>query len=226
MGTTFSSNQWSDYVFVDEHNRHRRLKGKCSLLSSRVHAKGYPVMRACGACRRRKIKCDAATTNIWPCGPCLKQQLECVPPTADNEGSNDNEYIAPQPIDAAPQRSKQQVNAYYDISTYENPASSSTVYQPQQPRHHEVSIDYASDPGVPNWGQPSVERYAHDNASTAAMLTGHSAEYQTRPSWQPPPLTKAESVASDASWNLSQADPDFISALGDLKISEDAVGEY
>ena len=46
-------------------------------------------MRACAACRRRKIKCDAATTNTWPCAPCVKQQLECVPPSSDKEGQDE-----------------------------------------------------------------------------------------------------------------------------------------
>ena len=56
-----------NYVFVDEHNRHKRLK----------------VMRACEGCRRRKIKCDAATTNSWPCAACVRLKLTCVPPTVN-----------------------------------------------------------------------------------------------------------------------------------------------
>ena len=38
-------------------------------------------MRACEGCRRRKIKCDAATTNTWPCSACTRLKLHCVPPT-------------------------------------------------------------------------------------------------------------------------------------------------
>ena len=40
-------------------------------------------MRACEGCRRRKIKCDAATTSAWPCGSCLRLKLQCVPPTVN-----------------------------------------------------------------------------------------------------------------------------------------------
>ncbi|KAF3113990.1 hypothetical protein TWF569_010299 [Orbilia oligospora] len=61
----FPSSSQKNYVFVDEHNRHKRLK----------------VMRACEGCRRRKIKCDAATTNTWPCSACKRLKLTCVPPT-------------------------------------------------------------------------------------------------------------------------------------------------
>ena len=42
-----------------------------------------PVMRACEGCRRRKIKCDAATTNQWPCAACVRLKLHCVPPTVN-----------------------------------------------------------------------------------------------------------------------------------------------
>ena len=40
-------------------------------------------MRACEGCRKRKIKCDAATTNSWPCAACVRLKLQCIPPTAN-----------------------------------------------------------------------------------------------------------------------------------------------
>jgi hypothetical protein len=58
------------YVFVDEYNRHKRLK----------------VMRACDGCRKRKIRCDGALQNgPWPCGACVRLKLKCVPPTLDQD---------------------------------------------------------------------------------------------------------------------------------------------
>lgn len=39
------------------------------------------VLRACERCRRRKIKCDAATTNTWPCSACKRLKICCIPPT-------------------------------------------------------------------------------------------------------------------------------------------------
>lgn len=43
-------------------------------------------MRACEGCRKRKIKCDAATTNTWPCSACIRLKLHCVRPNG-YEGS-------------------------------------------------------------------------------------------------------------------------------------------
>ena len=45
-------------------------------------------MRACEGCRRRKIKCDAATTNSWPCAACVRLKLTCVPPTVNYNRNN------------------------------------------------------------------------------------------------------------------------------------------
>ena len=80
-----------DYVFVDEHNRHKRLKGKIE--GSRkfwTYVLMYLVMRACEGCRRRKIKCDAATSNQWPCAACVRLKLHCVPPTVNYDRSHSN----------------------------------------------------------------------------------------------------------------------------------------
>lgn len=50
-------------------------------------------MRACEGCRRRKIKCDAATTNTWPCSACIRLKLQCVPPTInyDRDFNSEND---------------------------------------------------------------------------------------------------------------------------------------
>lgn len=48
-------------------------------------------MRACEGCRRRKIKCDAATTNTWPCSACIRLKLQCVRPNGF-DGAADPAY--------------------------------------------------------------------------------------------------------------------------------------
>lgn len=55
-------------------------------------------MRACNGCRKRKIKCDAATTNTWPCSACTRLKLVCVPPTVGQE----SEFPTGQTVEANP----------------------------------------------------------------------------------------------------------------------------
>ncbi|KAF3482040.1 putative C6 finger domain protein [Arthroderma uncinatum] len=132
-----------NYVFVDEHNRHKRLK----------------VMRACNGCRKRKIKCDSATTNIWPCSACTRLKLVCIPPSIDQEGeASGHEQIldfsqpmlnqssgsitsaaSSQPLSIASTQPSFHAREYYpaepsrragDLRGYE---SDSQLYQSQQP---------------------------------------------------------------------------------------------
>lgn len=53
-----------------------------------------PVMRACEGCRRRKIKCDAATTNTWPCSACIRLKLHCVRPNG-YDGATEPQVFEP-----------------------------------------------------------------------------------------------------------------------------------
>lgn len=55
-------------------------------------------MRACEGCRRRKIKCDSATTNIWPCAACVRLKLQCIHPNI-NEDSDSETSILGTPVD-------------------------------------------------------------------------------------------------------------------------------
>jgi hypothetical protein len=78
-------------------------------------------MRACEGCRRRKIKCDAATTNSWPCGACVRLKLTCVRP---------NTY------DGAPD------------STYDPSMSQPDQYEQMQVPHQVMSADPRSGPSM------------------------------------------------------------------------------
>lgn len=60
------------------------------------------VMRACEGCRRRKIKCDAATTNTWPCSACIRLKLVCVRPNGYEGSANDGYDPGPGGYDVSP----------------------------------------------------------------------------------------------------------------------------
>lgn len=49
-------------------------------------------MRACEGCRRRKIKCDAATTNTWPCSACIRLKLHCARPNGFDGATESTTY--------------------------------------------------------------------------------------------------------------------------------------
>jgi len=59
-------------------------------------------MRACEGCRRRKIKCDAATTNTWPCSACIRLKLHCVRPNGF-DGANDSTTYDTTPMNPSDQ---------------------------------------------------------------------------------------------------------------------------
>ncbi|CZS95257.1 related to Cutinase transcription factor 1 alpha [Rhynchosporium graminicola] len=139
-----------NYVFVDEHNRHKRLK----------------VMRACEGCRRRKIKCDAATTNTWPCSACIRLKLHCIPPTVNYDrdfptnqgfegdraeyesgGSGDDDYqhqLAMQQHMGGPHKNIPPI--YTQQMPYSDPASiyQSGGYGEPSSSHSQPSMHYSS----------------------------------------------------------------------------------
>ncbi|CAA9964483.1 Fungal-trans multi-domain protein [Pyrenophora teres f. maculata] len=194
-----------NYVFVDEHNRHKRLK----------------VMRACEGCRRRKIKCDAATTNAWPCAACIRLKLNCVPPTV----SYDKDYngtqtfdLEPKPLDyssdGSPQHDYQRHQSMAQGMSHQMPPSMPTstqgMYQssPYVDQQSQDSCHYQpmSQPQVvqQTMGYAPQQPYSQPSLPTPAIMTPPESE----PHW------RSDSVSS-----LSEA-------LGELKIDHTAIAPY
>ncbi|BFZ63600.1 hypothetical protein YB2330_004731 [Saitoella coloradoensis] len=59
----------TQFVFVDEYNRFKRLK----------------VTRACETCRRRKVRCDSSQMNGGPCSSCRRLNVECITPSSSQQ---------------------------------------------------------------------------------------------------------------------------------------------
>jgi hypothetical protein len=175
-------------------------------------------MRACEGCRRRKIKCDAATTNAWPCAACIRLKLNCVPPTV----SYDKDYngtqtfdLEPKPLEYADAPSQQDYQRHQSIAhglphqmPPSMPTSTSGMYQSspyvdqhsQEPSHYQPITQ-------PQVVQQSMgyapQAYSQTSAPQPAILTPPDSE----PHW------RSDSVSS-----LSEA-------LGELKIDHTAIGE-
>ena len=172
-------------------------------------------MRACEGCRRRKIKCDAATTNAWPCAACIRLKLNCVPPTV----SYDKDYngtqtfdLEPTPLDAPPQQDYQRHQSMAHGLPHQMPpsmpTSTSGMYQSspyvdqqsQEPCHYQP----ISQPQVVQQSMGYAPQQAYSQTSVPpAILTPPDSE----PHW------RSDSVSS-----LSEA-------LGELKIDHTAIGE-
>lgn len=54
------------------------------------------MIRACRECRRKRIKCDAATTNTWPCSACIRLKLSCARPNGHDGATESQVYEPPQ----------------------------------------------------------------------------------------------------------------------------------
>jgi hypothetical protein len=112
-------------------------------------------MRACEGCRRRKIRCDAATTNTWPCSACIRLKLHCVLPSANYDNSNgqgfeperggyesssgDDEYHNQLPLQlhlAEPPKPLQQQIYQQHISYTDSVTTCHSLPYAQQPQSH------------------------------------------------------------------------------------------
>ncbi|SPQ18331.1 be58ca52-ac8b-4225-b3c4-c3ec358facfd [Thermothielavioides terrestris] len=198
-----------NYVFVDEHNRHKRLK----------------VMRACEGCRRRKIKCDAATTNTWPCSACIRLKLHCVRPNGLDSGDS-QVYEPSQPqFEAAqiPDSFRQQL-PLQDQQLLAHAPKQGALYPPQTSYQDAAglyhSVQYTESQPVPHELQ-----YAPVPHQPVGVVDQH---YTTQTSAFPtPPLQHAPQPDSpEDTFQSEYAQQDLADLLGSLKVDEAGTAPY
>ncbi|OAL66027.1 C6 finger domain-containing protein [Trichophyton rubrum] len=120
-------------------------------------------MRACNGCRKRKIKCDSATTNIWPCSACTRLKLVCIPPSIDQ----DSEPAAHEQI--------------LDFSQPAPPAGSGALPPLPPPPPPPPAAPPASSSQIHTTSQPSFharEYYPAEPARRAGDLRGYESDSQ------------------------------------------------
>ena len=184
-------------------------------------------MRACEGCRKRKIKCDAATTNQWPCGSCVRLKQPCIPPTLNydrsngggghnlglervldfdnSEGSGDDDY----PFPGGPQ-----------------------VFELQAPQDHMHVPQGPYSAGFPPFHTPphsdkafSQHEYPYDDVATMGLPLP-DPQYPVRPSYDPSHGISFH-PSNSSGWQSDLYSPSELSdVLGDLKINETGVGKY
>jgi hypothetical protein len=179
-------------------------------------------MRACEGCRRRKIKCDAATTNAWPCAACIRLKLNCVPPTV----SYDKDYTGSQTFELEPK-------------PLEYPS-------PEAPSQHEYQRHPSIVHGLPNSLQTSLPGSSADMYSTSSYGDQQSQEslhyqsmsqpqpvpqdmsYSVRQAYSqataPPPVMTMTPPISEPAWR-SDSVSSLSDVLGELKIDHGGIGK-
>ena len=224
----------ADYVFVDEHNRHKRLKGNFKDDSMTVMRYLIPptVMRACEGCRRRKIKCDAATTNTWPCAACVRLKLQCKPPTVNYDRTHSAashipglERVLDFDNSSGGSGDEDYSSASIVSNAYRLEDASEMISQPQAAYTSGIDEFHTS---------PYVEKMegrghvAYESTPSLAMSVTDSP-YQTHSAFQIPrshsmPIT-TQPVEIDSAWRQEDVSAENLSeALGELKIDETGVG--
>ena len=184
-------------------------------------------MRACGGCRRRKIKCDAATTNSWPCSACTRLKLQCDPPTlgqerefsgvgyADFDSPTDQADIA-RPRPDFPSQPLTSQSYYSSISSIPH-STQSSGYVDTSGAYHAVPYP----PRIQT--QPAVY---HDIAPTPPLITGQAYQQVSQPLYYSSAPQQNVSDPQQTSPSVEQSTAEGISeAFGELKIDDVGIGE-
>jgi len=191
-------------------------------------------MRACEGCRRRKIKCDAATTNTWPCSACIRLKLHCIPPTVnydqnfpgaqqgfeqdrgEYEGSaGDDEYH--QQVAMQQQLAGQQKNI-------------PPIYTQQLPYQESVGVYHPSPYGEPS-SSHSQQSMHYGNLQTPVSAMSSHHQYQPQSAYTTPTLAQHSHSHSQSPQSSDTYDQDqygqqnLADLLGNLRVNADGSGK-
>ena len=186
-------------------------------------------MRACEGCRRRKIKCDAATTNAWPCAACVRLKLNCVPPRVNYDRTN---------ISGAHTPGLERVLVFDDSSgsgedDYGQQTSMFSSQElasvPEQMHPPQVTFDE----GLGTYHTPPYDQrsssfhdFSYGNVNTIPMGAPEQS-YQPQNAFETSNQQHLRSVSSSEVWSHEQYSAmNLTDALGELKIDEDGIGMY
>lgn len=181
------------------------------------------VMRACEGCRRRKIKCDAATTNAWPCAACVRLKLHCVPPTVNY----DRTHSASGHVSGLESVLDFDNSSHSGDEEYHHPISANLRRGiPSNNTSGVVSSQAAFSNGLNLFHTPpySERGLGHEDFSYGIVPVLHGSFQGTHP-YSTLPAVTSNPVDSVPTWSNEQyTAADLSSVFGELKIDEDGVG--
>lgn len=180
-------------------------------------------MRACEGCRRRKIKCDAATTNTWPCSACNRLKQSCVPPTMIDQDSSGADHVTD----------------LQDASTFDLVDASDlrTVRHPKPPSDYGSRTSYGQfqinrqiyQPPLANYAphtqfySANAQQHSYDNLYRSTTSTADDGS-DTSQAFYTSGMAPIARTASAASEHGSSKAEGLSEALGELKIDESGIG--
>lgn len=178
-------------------------------------------MRACEGCRRRKIKCDAATTNSWPCAACIRLKLNCIPPTVSYEK------------DPAPGTHTFELDTtVYDTSdtgdVQDYHVSHESLHHLNEEFHSSISQPVEQSYGYQTTEYNDLSSHQHALPYGDMPLTSTSApviHYRSQPTYSAPPAHSPVTTVADEAWRSDAHTASLTKALGELEISSNAVGK-
>lgn len=187
-------------------------------------------MRACEGCRRRKIKCDAATTNSWPCAACIRLKLNCVPPTVSYDkdyNSNTQTFeLETKPLEYATSSQDPQHD-------FQRQAVMPTSHLPQQmPGSLPTPVSGTYDGMRMYQGSPYGDQQSQEHMQYASMQQPHvvqqnmnypAPQMYSEASQSAPAMTMTP-PATEGSWKQDPSSS-LAEALGELQIGENAIGK-
>lgn len=188
------------------------------------------MMRACEGCRRRKIKCDAATTNTWPCSACIRLKLHCVPPTVNYDrdypsnaqpfepervgyesgGSNEDDYHQ----QVSMQQQHQLTGPHKNIPP---------IYTQQVPYSEAVGVYQTVPYGAPSsaHSQPSMH---YGNMQTPVSMIDQHQQYTPQNVFPTPPLQGSHPESPENYEQDQYGQQDLADLLGELRMNEAGTG--
>jgi hypothetical protein len=185
-------------------------------------------MRACEGCRRRKIKCDAASTNTWPCSACTRLKLQCIPPT----GGNDRDYNQNGPLTDSEEPVEYNTSQTHDMNAmhsqshpsqqYANLPTISTTESFGPYARTDIPYQLSSYSYSPEGFRDQYQVHGHGSFHTSNPTNPGSHHYY--PSQAPAQIRNDSTVSSSESEHT--AAQELSEALGELKIEEIGIGKF
>ncbi len=187
-------------------------------------------MRACEGCRRRKIKCDAATTNTWPCSACIRLKLHCVPPTVnyDRDFPPNGQGFEPERVEYESGGSgdddyHQQVSMQHQLAgPHKNVPP---IYTHHIPYPEAVGVYQSGPYGEPTSGHSQASMH-YGSMQTPVSVIDQQQHYSQHPVFPTPPLAQQPThPQSPETYEQDQyGQQNLADLLGELRMNEAGTG--